>query len=97
VSAAVTPASPGKYDHGEILLSQNGQLIASAPIDTELAGAGGTVQLSGVPGGTATSVYYVSVRAWNSSDPAGTLTRQWYSAALDLRGAGSASIDLAVD
>jgi uncharacterized protein DUF4382 len=97
VSASVSPATAGKYDHGEIMLSQNGQLIASAPIDAALAGAGGTVQLTGVPGGTPTSVYYVTVRAWNSSDPAGTLTRQWYSTALDLRGAGSASIDLTVD
>lgn len=96
VSASVTPATPGYYDHGEIMLSQNGQLIASAPIDAAL-GAGGTVPLTGVPGGTPTSVYYVTVRAWNSSDPAGTLTRQWYSTALDLRGAGSASIDLTVD
>jgi hypothetical protein len=97
VSASVSPATAGKYNHGEIMLSQNGQLIASAPIDAALAGAGGTVQLTGVPGGTPTSVYYVTVRAWNSSDPAGTLTRQWYSTALDLRGAGSASIDLTVD
>jgi hypothetical protein len=97
VSASVSPGTAGKYNHGEIMLSQNGQLIASAPIDAALAGAGGTVQLTGVPGGTPTSVYYVTVRAWNSSDPAGTLTRQWYSTALDLRGAGSASIDLTVD
>lgn len=97
VSAAVSPATAGKYNHGEIMLSENGQLIASAPIDAALAGAGGTVQLTGVPGGTPTSVYYVTVRAWNSSDPAGTLTRQWYSTALDLRGAGSASIDLTVN
>jgi Domain of unknown function (DUF4382) len=97
VSASVSPATAGKYNHGEIMLSQNGQLIASAPIDAALAGAGGTVQLTGVPGGMPTSVYYVTVRAWNSSDPAGTLTRQWYSTALDLQGAGSASIDLTVD
>jgi hypothetical protein len=97
VSASVSPATAGKYNHGEIMLSQNGQLVASAPIDAALAGAGGTVQLTGVPGGTPISVYYVTVRAWNSSDPAGTLTRQWYSTALDLRGAGTASIDLTVD
>lgn len=97
VSASVTPASVGKYDHGEIMLSQNGQLIASAPIDAALAGAGGTVQLTGVPGGAPGDVYYVTVRAWNSSNPAGTLTRQWYPTAVDLRGAGSASIDLTVD
>ncbi|HEV2227546.1 MAG TPA: DUF4382 domain-containing protein [Steroidobacteraceae bacterium] len=97
VAASVQTASAGKYDHGEIMLSQNGQLIASAPLDAVLASGGGTVQLTGVPGGAATSVYYVSVRAWNSSDPSGTLTRQWYPDALDLRSATSASFQLTVN
>lgn len=97
VSASVEPSSAGKYDHGELMLSQNGQLIASAPIDAALTAGGGTVQLSGVPGGTPSSVYYVSVRAWNSSDPAGTLTRQWYPDAVDLRSAASANVQLSIN
>ena len=96
VSAAITAASPGKYNHGEIMLSHNGQLIASAPIDAALAAGTGTVQLTGVPGGTPASVYYVTVRAWNSSDPAGTLTRQWYPTAVDVQG-GSASIGITLN
>lgn len=96
LAASVRPASAGKYDHGELMLSQNGQLIASAPLDAALT-AGGTVQLAGVPGGTPASVYYVSVRAWNSSDPSGTLARQWYPAPVDLRSATSASVQLNVD
>ncbi|HET7756248.1 MAG TPA: DUF4382 domain-containing protein, partial [Steroidobacteraceae bacterium] len=66
VTASVHPSGAGKYDHGELMLSRNGQLIASAPIDAALTAGGGTVQLAGVPGGTPTSVYYVSVRAWSS-------------------------------
>jgi len=97
VAAAVLPASAGKYDHGELMLSQNGQLIASAPLDAALATGGGTVQLAGVPGGTPTSVYYLSVRAWNSSDPSGTMTRQWYPDAVDLRNAASASVQLSIN
>jgi hypothetical protein len=96
VSASVQPSSPGKYDHGELMLSQNGQLIASAPIDSALK-IGGTVQLAGVPGGTAGSIYYLTVRAWSSSDPSGTLTRQWYAGAVDLRSTLSATVQLTVD
>jgi len=97
VAASVQPSSAGKYDHGELMLSQNGQLIASAPIDAALSAGGGTVQLAGLPGGTPGSVYYVSVRAWNSSDPSGTLTRQWYPDAVDLRSASSANVQVSVN
>jgi len=94
VSASVKPASALEYDHGELMLSQNGQLIATAAIDTALK-SGGSVQLQGVPGGTADSIYYVTVRAWSSTT--GKVTRQWYDTALDLRSATSASIDLTVN
>ena len=102
VVASVQPPSGTKYDSGEILLSQNGQLIASAPLDAALAAGGGTVQITGVPGGTPTSFYYVSVRAWCSGtasakcsgNPAGSLTRQWYPDAIDLRSASSANVQL---
>jgi len=97
VAASVQPASAGKYDHGELMLSQNGQLIASAPLDTALAAGGGTVQLAGIPAGTPASVYYVSVRAWSSSDPSGTLARQWYPDAVDLRTASSANVQVSIN
>ena len=48
-------------------------------------GSGGTVTVSGVPAQTSSALYYLSVRAWNSSDPSGTLQRQWYPTAVDLR------------
>jgi hypothetical protein len=97
VSATVKPATAGKYDHGEIMLSQNGQLVASGSLDAALQAGGGSVQLTGVPGGTSTSIYYLTVRAWNSGDPAGTLTRQWYDTPVDLRAGGSASVQLTVN
>lgn len=95
--AAAVQSSAGKYDHGELMLSQNGQLVASAPLDAALQAGGGTVQLAGVPGGTPSSLYYLSVRAWNSSDPSGTLTRQWYPDAVDLRSASSANVALSIN
>ena len=94
VSASVRPASATEYDQGVVLLSQNGQLIASAPISAALTAGGGTVQLAGVPGGTASSIYYVTVRAWKASDPAGTLSRQWFSTPVDLRSSSAASVQL---
>jgi len=97
VAASVQASSTGKYDQGELMLGQNGQLIASAPLDAALKSGGGTVQLAGVPGGTGSSVYYLTVRAWNSSDPSGTLTRQWYAGAVDLRSTLSASVQLTID
>jgi hypothetical protein len=105
VSASVHLASASKYDRGELMLSQNGQLIASAPLDAAIAGGGGTVQIAAVPGGMPTSVYYVSVRAWCSGaagancsgDPAGSLTRQWYPHAVDLRSASSANVEVTIN
>ncbi len=97
VAASVQPASAGKYDHGELMLSQNGQLIASAPLDAALTAGGGTVQLVGLPGGAPNCLYYVTVRAWNSSDPSGTLTRQWYPDAVDLRSAASAAVQVSIN
>ncbi|HLJ38719.1 MAG TPA: DUF4382 domain-containing protein [Steroidobacteraceae bacterium] len=97
LAATITPASPGKYDQGEIMLSRNGQLIASAALDAALQAGGGTVTLSAVPGGTSSGLYYLTVRAWSSGNPTAVQTRQWYPAAVDLRSASSASVDLTVN
>jgi hypothetical protein len=102
LSASVT-ATPGRYDSGYIMLSQGGQLVASASLATVIK-AGGSVQLSGVPSGTASNIYYVTVRAWCSGtgstckgEPAGSLTRQWYPNVVDLHSATSASVQLTVN
>jgi hypothetical protein len=98
LSVAVTEATPGKYDHGELLVSHEGQLVAIASLDEVLAkGASGSVTVSGVPAQVSAALYYVSVRAWNSNDPATTLQRQWYPAALDLRSSASASTELTLN
>ena len=98
ISAAVTEATPGKYDHGELLVSEDGQLVATTPLDAILArGGSGTLTVSGVPAQTPTALYYLSVRAWSSSDPATTLQRQWYDTAVDLRSSASGSAQLTIN
>jgi hypothetical protein len=98
LSVAVHEASPGKYNQGELLVSENGQLIATASLNAVFAtGAGGTVTVSGVPAETPTALYYLSVRAWNSSDPGTTLERQWFDTALDLRSSASGTSELTIN
>jgi hypothetical protein len=95
IAAVITPATPGKYNQGQLLVSHEGALVASAALDSVLA-QGGSVSAS-VPAGTASSFYYVSVRVWNSSNPSGTLSRQSYPSILDLRSSTSGSIPLTIN
>lgn len=101
LTATVMQATAGKYDQGELLVSNNGTLVA----EISLAGAfaqpdGATLTLS-LPAGTSSALYYVSVRAWNSSNPApkpdGSLARQWYDSPVDLRSSTGGSVRLTVN
>jgi hypothetical protein len=95
--ATVSQASAGKYDSGELLVSYNGTLVASAPIGAGFASGSASVTVSGLPAEIPAAEYYVSVRAWNSSSPSGTLARQWYPNLVDLRATDSASLSLTVN
>jgi trimeric autotransporter adhesin len=97
VNVEVNEASPGKYNAGEVLIGTNGQLVAAASLTQALQGGGGTVVLDKVPGGTATSVYYVTVVAWNSANPQASFTRQWAETPLNLASSGSASLQLTLE
>jgi trimeric autotransporter adhesin len=97
VNVEVNEAHPGKYNAGEVLIGTNGQLVAAASLTSALQGGGGTVVLDKVPGGTPTSVYYVTVVAWNSANPQTTFTRQWAETPLNLATSGSASLQLTLD
>ena len=92
----MAPVTPGKYNQGELLLSYAGTLVATTSLNGVIA-SGGTVTMTGVPAQTPTSVYYASVRAWNSSDPSGTLQVQSFPTAVDLTGSASGSIQLTVN
>jgi len=95
ISASVTQATTGKYDHGELLVTHDGMLVATAPLDAALArGAGASITVNGLPSGTSAARYYVAVRAWNSRDATGTLQRQSYPTAIDLRGSATGAVQL---
>ena len=103
ISVTVAATTPGKYDHGELIVSHNGGIVQTVAIDSALAQNGGsTLLIPGLPGGGAVSsfdnaVYYVSIRAWNSRDPAGTLQRQSYATPVDLRSGSVTGLSVNVD
>jgi hypothetical protein len=55
------------------------------------------VAVNGLPAEAPSALYFVSVRVWNTSDLTGSLQRQWFPQAVDLRSATSGSITLTVD
>jgi hypothetical protein len=96
VTVAVTLASAANFDQGQLLVSHEGMLVASVPLDTVLSKGGGTVAVT-VPAGTPSSNYYLSVRVWNSSNPANTLSRQSFPTVLDLRSSSSATLPVTIN
>jgi hypothetical protein len=98
ISASVTQATAGKYDHGELLVTHDGTLVATAPVNTALAqGAGATITVNGLPTGTSAALYYVSVRAWSLRNASVKLQRQSYPTAIDLRGSATAAVQVTIN
>ena len=103
LSLAVSAAIPGKYSQGELIVSHDGAVVQTVAIDSALAQNGGTtVQIPALPGGSggtsfSSAVYYVSVRAWNSTNPSGSLHRQSYSTPVDLRGGSITGLTVSID
>ncbi len=100
ITASVTQATARKYNQGEVIVTHEGAVIGTAPLDTALTG-GGTVTINGLPGGSSGSsfssaLYYLSVRVWNSSDPS-TVNRQWYASPVDLRSGSATGVSLTVN
>jgi hypothetical protein len=101
ITASITQATAGKYDQGQLIVSHDGDIVATAPLDSLLA-AGGTLTLSDVPGGNSSSafgsaLYYISTRTWNSSDPTGTVVRQSYPTPVDLRSGSVTGYTVTID
>ena len=88
-----TPNS--RFNQGQIILSHDGTIVATAALDSVLQSNGGTLTIPGLPSGsgfagiTTSALYYVSVRVWNSSNPTNTLTREFYPTPLDLSAGGT--------
>jgi len=98
ISASVTQATASKYDHGELLVTHDGTLVATTSLDAALAqGAGATLTVSGLPTGIPAALYYVAVRAWNSRDAPGTLQRQSYPTPIDLSGSTTGAVQLTIN
>lgn len=101
---SISQATAKKYDSGNVIISHDGAIVATAALNAALSGTGtSSLALTGIPGGGGTSttsasgLYYVSVRVWNSGDPAGTLVRETFPAALDLRSSVSGSYSLTIN
>jgi hypothetical protein len=100
-AARVTVSSTTSlYNKGYLMISHNGAVVATAPLDSALTqSAGSTLTISGLPAGTTTldsALYYVSVRVWNSAD-ATKLNRVTYPAALDLTTGGTVAYSLTIN
>ncbi len=102
MSITVGAVTPGKYDRGELIVSHDGAIVQTVAIDSALTQNGGqTLQVQGIPAGGSTSsdnaVYYVSIRAWNSSDPVTTLQLQSFDTPVDLSGGSATAATVNVD
>jgi hypothetical protein len=100
----ISQTNPGTYNQGDLIISHDGAIVATAILDSILTtGATRSLAMPGLPGGGGTSgtftpaLYYVSVRVWNSGNPAGTLKREIYPAALDLRSGIFTAYSLAIN
>jgi hypothetical protein len=102
-TVTISKTSATRYNKGELIFSHNGAIVATAALDTLLTqSATSSLTISGLPGAGAAGqfadgLYYVSVRAWNTSDPTQTLNREIYPTPLDLRTVALASYSLSID
>jgi len=102
VTVKTAVAAPGKDNNGELILSQNGAIIAAEPLSTILDQSSGSVTFSHVPGGTSsqtfsTGLYDLSAWVWNSSNPSGTFSRQSSATTVDLRSGTATGATITID
>jgi hypothetical protein len=99
ISKASTATTTTTYDQGDLIISHDGAIVATAVLDSVMGSAASTLTITGVPGGNGTAnsaLDYVSIRAWNSSNPTGTLNRVIYSTPLDLSSGSTASYSIQI-
>jgi hypothetical protein len=98
VGTVIQVGHSSAYDRGDLIVSRDGAVVSTAVLDTVLARSGATgVSVQDLPAVSATALYYVSVRVWNSSNPSGTVKREIYPTALDLRNLAGVSYSLNID
>jgi Domain of unknown function (DUF4382) len=91
ITANISQAS--SYAGGELLVSHNGAVIGTAAIGSTTLASGGSVTVSGLPGGS-TAQYYLSVIVW---DAAGTMTYQSITSPVNLSGGSVTGVAVAID
>jgi hypothetical protein len=94
-------ATVGRYDSGFIAVMAGSGLVEAVDIGTLLERGGGLVTIGGLPAGSALAApagvpYRVSVRAWNSRNASGTLTRVTAAGSATLGDAGAGSFALQI-
>jgi hypothetical protein len=99
---ATAVAAPGKYNKGELVLSQNGAIVAVAPLDAVLGESSGSVTIAHVPAGTSSQalssgVYELSAWVWNSTDPSASLRRQSSATSIDLSSGAASGTSITID
>jgi hypothetical protein len=103
VAGTLSVAAPGKYDKGELILTENGALTAATPLDAYLASTtSSTTWFTSLPGGTSSTpfapgLYYAEIWVWNSADPSGTFNRQPYIGVIDATAGSVSGLTLTVD
>jgi hypothetical protein len=102
-TVTIGKSSSTKYNKGELIFSHDGGIVQTVPIDSVLTqSANATLTISGLPGGGsagtfADGLYDVSVRVWNTSNPASTSSREFYTTPLDLRTGLSGGYSLTIN
>lgn len=107
LSALVNVTAVRAFNQGDLILSHDGAVVATAPLNPAALALGGstTVTINGVPAGSLSStfdqgLYYLSVRAWNTGQtdhvPASVVWES-YPVPVDLRSTSTASISLNID
>lgn len=93
-------SAPGKYTNGELILSQNGAIVAVTSLSGILDQSSGSVTFNHVPGASSTQganngAFDLSAWVWNASNPSGTLTRESSATGVSLSsGSASGSINI---
>jgi len=69
ITVNIATATPGRFTHGELIVSRFGMIVNTLPIDADLA-SGGSVTMPNLPSGTSASpdhraYYYGWLRVWN--------------------------------
>jgi hypothetical protein len=86
ISGTITFSAANQYDALYLTVSRGGQIVETVNLASALPGQSSIdFTVDNVPAGVPSAVYEVAVRAWHSTDAAGTLVRALFMPEADLR------------